>query len=298
VIDNSDTLRRFVDHNDAEAFRELVAAYHPMVYGVCRRVLGSRPATDDATHETFIKLSRHAATIRGNVGSWLYTCALNIARGARQSDLARTRRERDSSRPWSEPAESGFDEEEYALLNLCIAELDDGDRDIISQYFFLGLSQHEIAARTGLSQVGIKKRIDRALRSLRYRLVCHGFDLGPVSTTASGRLRQVSCNALPLMLAGTGMNPSLLCVTWCISDHRGAWRWVHALGRRAAEAVHGILLTSRDRLMGKASIYKSTRRRTQLRLGELLQATAAHAQDAGGSLTRLVGSRVGRAFSR
>ncbi len=84
MIDCNDPLRRYVLSADPEAFRELLTAYRPMVMGVCRRVLGDQATAEDAAQETFMQLSRHAYTIRSNVGSWHYTCALNEARRLRR----------------------------------------------------------------------------------------------------------------------------------------------------------------------------------------------------------------------
>ena len=56
-------LKRYVDAADEQAFRELVSLYQPMVFAVCRRVLGTAADAEDATHETFIKLSRHMRSV-------------------------------------------------------------------------------------------------------------------------------------------------------------------------------------------------------------------------------------------
>lgn len=174
MIDCNDPLRRYVLSADPEAFRELLTAYRPMVMGICRRVLGDHAAAEDAAQETFMQLSRHAYTIRSNVGSWLYTCALNEARRLRRSEEARRRNENSWASEEPEPWIDALDSEECDLLNRCIADLGEQERDVITLHFFLGLSQERIAERYGISQPAVGKRLERALRVLRYEIVRRG----------------------------------------------------------------------------------------------------------------------------
>ena len=58
-------LRDFVDHRDGSAFESLVRRHGPMVFRVCRDVLGSPEPAEDAFQATFLVLLRRAAAIRG-----------------------------------------------------------------------------------------------------------------------------------------------------------------------------------------------------------------------------------------
>src|SRR5262245_32834758 len=62
-----------------------------MVFGVCRRVLGNTPDTDDAFQATFLIFVRKVHTLNrpAEVAAWLHAVALRVARKAR---AARTRR--------------------------------------------------------------------------------------------------------------------------------------------------------------------------------------------------------------
>lgn len=174
MIDCNEPLHRYVQSADPEAFRELLTAYRPMVMGICCRVLGDHNAAEDAAQETFLQLSRHACTIRSNVGSWLYTCALNEARRMRRCEETRKRNDFSFITAEAEPWLDALDSEECDLLNRCIADLPDQDRDVITLHFFLGLSQESIAQRYAISQPAVGKRLERALRVLRYEIVRRG----------------------------------------------------------------------------------------------------------------------------
>ena len=65
-------LARFADTRDNDAFTELVRRHGPVVYRVCRRLVGST-AADDAFQATFLVLATRisAARAAGSVGGWL-----------------------------------------------------------------------------------------------------------------------------------------------------------------------------------------------------------------------------------
>jgi RNA polymerase sigma-70 factor (ECF subfamily) len=248
-------LKRYVDAADEQAFRELVSLYQPMVFAVCRRVLGTAADAEDATSETFIKLSRHASTIRGSIGSWLYTCALNVARDQRHAMLARRAREREFSERREPPAEPSFDADEYSLLNRCMAELGDQDRDVIALYYFLGLTQEQIAGRYGITQVGVKRRLDRAIRALRFNLVRAGFDLStaatgrPCGVTTEGEIDLVSLGAV--LLAAVLAGPSLAQQAGQASQCSAALAWGDGLGRRGLVVAGSLMQTTEPMLSGR-----------------------------------------------
>src|SRR3954454_12987168 len=85
-------LGRFVEHRDEAALASLVTLHGPMVWGVCRRLLGHHDA-EDAFQATFVVLVRKAGSIkpREMVGNWLYGVARQAALQAR---TAARRRER------------------------------------------------------------------------------------------------------------------------------------------------------------------------------------------------------------
>src|SRR5262245_16740499 len=74
-------LDRFIADRDEAAFTRLFERYGPLVWGVCRRVLGPTPDAEDALQATFLVLLRKARSIgkRASVRSWLYGVAYRVA---------------------------------------------------------------------------------------------------------------------------------------------------------------------------------------------------------------------------
>src|SRR5579864_7544858 len=82
---DSQLLDRYLEKGDGVAFAALVRRHGPMVWGVCRRIVGHAPDAEDAFQATFLILVRKAAAVkpREAVGNWLYGVACHTALKAR-----------------------------------------------------------------------------------------------------------------------------------------------------------------------------------------------------------------------
>src|SRR5262245_40887912 len=88
-------LADFLARRDESAFEALLGRHGPMVWGVCRRMLGEHDA-EDAFQATFLVLARKAASVRPRegVGNWLFGVAHRTALKARAMNALRRTRER------------------------------------------------------------------------------------------------------------------------------------------------------------------------------------------------------------
>ena len=65
---------------DTEAFDAIYDAYRPRIFGFLLRLSRRRTVAEDLLDETFLRLVRHAPSLRTdtNIGAWLFTVARNL----------------------------------------------------------------------------------------------------------------------------------------------------------------------------------------------------------------------------
>ncbi|MBA2480217.1 MAG: sigma-70 family RNA polymerase sigma factor [Planctomycetes bacterium] len=152
-----------------------IQQYLGLVYGVCRRVLRQSSDVDDAVQETFIKFASRGDQIRTNPSSWLHSCAHTTA-----LDVAKRLRSRERRRQPIGDAEAtaggihASEDSRVRHVDACLVELSDVERSVLVSYFFADKTMDAIAVEAGLSKSAVKKRLDRALESLRTKLQRRG----------------------------------------------------------------------------------------------------------------------------
>jgi RNA polymerase sigma factor (sigma-70 family) len=184
-------LARFTAHRDelAEiAFTALVRRHGPMVWRVCRQILGDWHTAEDAFQATFLILARRAGSIQRPelLGHWLYGVALRTAREARMRDHRRRRRESTGtegvgSEPLSEadqPELSLVTHEAVEALHEELSRLPERYRVPVVLCELEGLTYQEAALRLRCPVGTIGVRLSRARERLRLGLTRRGLAPG------------------------------------------------------------------------------------------------------------------------
>src|SRR5262245_46235162 len=177
-------LRQFAAHRDQAAFEELLGRHGPMVFGVCRRVLGNSHDAEDAFQATFLVLARKAGAVAGrdSVGNWLYGVARRTALSARRSAARRRVRESqavpraapDDGRPAWSASDTQVLAELRADLDRELARLPEKYRAVLVACELEGLARREAADRLGWKEGTVASRLARAKSLLGRRLARHG----------------------------------------------------------------------------------------------------------------------------
>ena len=199
VLTDGQLLERFASQaNEAAeaAFAALVARHGPMVWCVCRGVLGDAHDAEDAFQATFLVLAKRAGSIRDPdlLGNWLY----GVAR--RTAQKAKARRTRWMGRTEGDATMSSIagdtvlaeirpiQSEESAALHEEVDRLPHRLRVPIVLCYLEGLTHAEAARRLRWPIGTVRSRMARARGLLRSRLARRGLAYaGVVIATETSR---------------------------------------------------------------------------------------------------------------
>ena len=171
-------LTDFLSHRDGLAFEALVRRYGPMVFRVCRDIVGDPEDAEDAFQATFLVLLRQANSIRerSSIGRWLYEVACRISRRERRR-VARLRSQERQVPAMDAAAPPDFDpadREMKPILHDEIRRLPTKLRDAIVLCYFEGLTVEEAARQLRCPVGTLKSRLGRGREMLRSRLTRRG----------------------------------------------------------------------------------------------------------------------------
>jgi RNA polymerase sigma factor (sigma-70 family) len=200
-------LADFVSRSDASAFESLIRRYGPMVFRVCRDVLGDREDAEDAFQATFLVLVRQAGSIRERaaLGRWLYEVACRISRRERRR-MARIRSqerqvpEMDASAP---PDFGQEDRELKPILHDEIRRLPSKLRDPLVLCYFEGLTVEAAARRLECPVGTLKSRLGKGREVLRSRLTRRGMTASALLLLMFSLTEEASAEVPGLLLDST-----------------------------------------------------------------------------------------------
>jgi RNA polymerase sigma factor (sigma-70 family) len=167
-------LERFLVHQDEAAFAALVRRHGPMVFGVCRRILGNEADSEDSFQATFLVLVRKAPSLtsRSILGDWLHGVARFTALKAKAAATHRRAKEQAMARPDSTAEEVRNDW--LPLLDEELARLPEKYRLPIVLCDLEGKTRHEAAKQLGWPEGTVAGRLARARTTLAKALARHG----------------------------------------------------------------------------------------------------------------------------
>ncbi len=160
--------------DDPDAFAELVARHGPLVWGVCRHLLGESDA-EDAFQATFLALLRSTVRDGTVLASWLHGVAVRVSLTARRAAGRRRAHERNAaiseSTSRTPPDDWG---DTMAAVHREVANLPGTDRVAFVLCVLEGLTQAEAARRLGATPGAVAGHVARAKKRLVARLTERG----------------------------------------------------------------------------------------------------------------------------
>ncbi len=178
AVDKASEDRRLMSRvaaGDADALGALYDHYGRVVFGVIYRMLGSPESAEEVAQNAFHSVWRQASAYRperGSVRTWLLAIARNAAIDWRRSKGNRTERETAIDETLMLVDDLRVEDRVIASLRAervraAVASLPREQREVLSLAFWSGLSQTEIAQRTGAPLGTVKSRVRLAMARLR-----------------------------------------------------------------------------------------------------------------------------------
>jgi RND family efflux transporter MFP subunit len=185
-LSDAELLGRFTDNRDEAAFEALVWRHGPLVYGVCRRLLGHTQDAEDAFQASFLILARKAGGLRRRaaVAPWLYRVAERVARRARGRN--RTTEPLPAELAGPVAADATEVAELRRLLSDEVMRLPARYRSAVVLRYLEGRSTAEAASAIGCPTGTVLSRLAWARKRLRTRLTARGARLSAAVAAAAG----------------------------------------------------------------------------------------------------------------
>lgn len=191
VTDDSDLIAR-AQRGEAEAFESLFHAHKRRVFGLCLRMTANTSDAEELTQEAFLTLFRKIHTFRREsaFSTWLMRITLNIVlMRRRKKKLHEVSIEATNDEEDSEWTRTQFGSPDASLegaidrrqLDLALAELPVGYRQVFELHDVVGYQHHEISEILGYSEGNSKSQLHKARMRLR-KLLGHSMRPGRKTT--------------------------------------------------------------------------------------------------------------------
>ena len=184
--DSDEQLVRMLGAGDSEALRAIAERHGQPVYSLALRILGEPGWAEEVLQDVLLRLwekpERYDPS-RGDLRRWLLAVTHHAAIDGLRSRRGKARAR--SAGPEAldldlvvdrgeDPSESAWKSVRAESVRAAVAELPAGQREAIELVYYGGLTQAEVAARTGQPLGTIKTRVWTGLRRLRESLAQMG----------------------------------------------------------------------------------------------------------------------------
>lgn len=162
-----------------EALSELYGRYAPLLLALAQRVLGSREEAEEVVQEALLQVWNQAGRYdpaRSSVSTWMVLIARSRAidrlrsRQVAERTAMAAQREVWETHASPEGGRAVLRSERGARLREELRRLPDEQREVLERAFFQGMTQRQIAERTGIPLGTVKTRTLLAMKKLRAAL--------------------------------------------------------------------------------------------------------------------------------
>ena len=178
-------LRKALDHNDQQAYAELMSLYRDSIYYMLVRMVKNKDDAEDLTLMTFGKAFRYLDkyTPKYAFSTWLYRIALNnsidflrVKNNMPQyfdedlyTNSATSIIDQSEDNLQRTPEEEVIDKQRLQLLRAAVSELPDKYRKVIELRYYEDLAYEEIAERMDVSLATVKRVRASMVEAMRRR---------------------------------------------------------------------------------------------------------------------------------
>lgn len=157
---------------DQDALAALNQRYGRALCAVADRILRDKADAEEVAADVLWQLWREASRFdrgRGSVGAWIMMTVRSRAIDRLRARKAREPRGDDAadSKVADDPSREIHSAEQRHRVEVALATLNDGERDLLRLAYFSDLSQSEIAERTSIPLGTVKSRMRSGLIRLR-----------------------------------------------------------------------------------------------------------------------------------
>ena len=173
-------LLEHICNQDRDALATLYERFGRRVFSLAVRILSDSVSAEEVTQDVFMSVWRRGATYvskKGKFTTWLFSIAHNRTIDElrkRRRDLSRTNDDIDDHLNLKSgdvsPADATVAQSEYAKIRAAMEDLPEEQKNVVELSYFKGLTQTEIAEKTGQPLGTVKTRMRLALKKLRKAL--------------------------------------------------------------------------------------------------------------------------------